>query len=78
MSMGTDSVCLVVPSLAQKVMVIVEFACRPAGIVVTGYASAMVSGPTERGPVPLLQPGGIGGVLVDHVSLVRFSSRTCR
>jgi len=34
--MGTDSVCLVVPSLAQKVMVSVEFALRPAGMVVTG------------------------------------------
>jgi hypothetical protein len=34
--MGTDSVCLVVPSLTQKVMVSVELAARPAGIVVTG------------------------------------------
>src|ERR1700729_4081179 len=73
--MGTDSVCFVVPSLAQKVMVSVEPALRPAGIVVTGEASAMVSGPTASGPVPLLQPGGIGGVPVDQTSLVRFSSR---
>jgi hypothetical protein len=29
--MGTDSVCLVVPSLAQKVMVNVEFAARRLG-----------------------------------------------
>ncbi len=34
--MGTDSVCVVVPALAQKVMVNVEFTLRPAGIVVTG------------------------------------------
>jgi hypothetical protein len=34
--MGTDSVCLVVPSLAQKVTVKVEFAGRPAGMVVRG------------------------------------------
>ena len=35
----------------------------------------MVSGPTASGPVPLLQPGGIGGVALLHTSLVRFSSR---
>jgi hypothetical protein len=34
--MGTDSVCFVVPSLAQKVMENVELAGRPAGMVVTG------------------------------------------
>src|SRR5580658_7001941 len=36
----------------------------------------MVSGPTEKGPVPLLQPGGMARGPVDHVSFVRFSSRT--
>jgi hypothetical protein len=32
---GTDSVCLVVPSLAQKVMVNEEFSARPDGMAVT-------------------------------------------
>jgi hypothetical protein len=35
----------------------------------------MVSGPTASGPVPLLQPGGIGGVAVLHTSLVRFQGQ---
>jgi hypothetical protein len=35
-TMGTDSVCVMVPSLTQNVMVNVEFTARPAGIVVTG------------------------------------------
>jgi hypothetical protein len=35
-TMGTASVCLAVPSLAQKVMLNVEPALRPAWIVVTG------------------------------------------
>lgn len=32
---GTDSVCLVVPSLAAKMVVNVEFAARPLGMAVT-------------------------------------------